>query len=205
MIIFGTRGVTYNHAEGRFYCPRCSSEQGYRHKRVRRFFTLYFIPIIPLDLLGEYAECGTCKSTWDLKVLAYNPAAEKKEFEAEFERAVKRVMVMMMLADGAVEDAEVQRIRQVYGNLAKVELTDADVHAEADRARAEKQSLDQFLQGVASKLNDSGKELVIKAAMLVAAADGDLAESELKLLSEIARALGMSQAHFKGVLEQQAA
>jgi tellurite resistance protein len=205
MIIFGTRGVTYNHAEGRFYCPRCSAEQGYHHKRVRRFFTLYFIPIIPLDLVSEYAECDTCKSTWDLKVLAYNPAAEKKAFEAEFERAVKRVMVMMMLADGNVEAAEVERIRQVYENLAKVQLTEADVHAEADKARAEKQSLDQFLQGVASKLNDSGKELVIRAAMLVAAADGNLAEAELKLLAEIARALGMSPAHFKGVIEQQAA
>lgn len=205
MIIFGTRGVTYNHAEGRFHCPRCSSEQGYHQKRVRRFFTLYFIPVIPLDLVGEYVDCDTCRSTWDLKVLEYNPAAEKKAFEAEFERAVKRVMVMMMLADGNVESSEVDRIREVYEQLANVKLTEADVHAEADKARAEKQSLDQFLQSVAARLNDNGKELVIKAAMLVAASDGNLAEAELKLLAEIARALGMSPAHFKGVLQQKAA
>jgi tellurite resistance protein len=205
MIIFGTRGVTYNHAEGRFHCPRCSSEQGYHHKRVRRFFTLYFIPLIPLDLLGEYADCDKCRSTWNLEVLAFNPAADKKAFEAEFERAVKRVMVMMMLADGNVEASEVERIREVYEQLADVKLSEADVHAEADKARAEKLSLDQFLQSVAARLNDQGKELVVKAAMMVAASDGNLADEELKLLTDIGRALGMTPAHLKGVLQQQAA
>jgi uncharacterized tellurite resistance protein B-like protein len=205
MIIFGTRGITYNNAEGRFHCPRCRSEQGYHQKRVRRFFTLYFIPVIPLDLLAEYIDCDACRSTWDNEVLSHNPAAEKKEFEAEFERAVKRVMVMMMLADGNVESSEVERIREVFEQIAGVKLSEADVHAEADKARAEKVSLDQFLQGVAARLNDNGKELVVKAAMLVAASDGNLAEEELKLLTDIARALGMSPSHLKGVLQQQAA
>jgi len=205
MIIFGTRGVTYNNTEGRFHCPRCKSEQGYHQKRVRRFFTLYFIPVIPLDLLAEYIDCDACRSTWDNEVLAYNPAAENKAFEAEFERAVKRVMVMMMLADGNVESSEVERIREVFEQIASVKLTEADVHAEADKVRAEKVSLDQFLKSVAARLNDNGKEMVVKAAMLVAASDGNLADEELQLLADIARALGMSKAHFEGVLHQKAA
>ena len=49
LIIFGTRGVTYSVATGEFHCPSCAIKRGYDHKRVRRFFTLYFIPLIPLD------------------------------------------------------------------------------------------------------------------------------------------------------------
>ena len=51
MIIFGTRGITYRMAAGRFACPSCGPGTGFTHRRVRRFFTLYFIPVIPLDQL----------------------------------------------------------------------------------------------------------------------------------------------------------
>ena len=43
MIIFGTRGVSSTTGSGRFYCPRCEQERPYHSKRMRRFFTLYFI------------------------------------------------------------------------------------------------------------------------------------------------------------------
>ena len=55
-IIFGTRGVTSKKDRGQFQCPQCGSGCEYVHKSVRRFFTLYFIPVIPLDHLGEIAE-----------------------------------------------------------------------------------------------------------------------------------------------------
>ena len=50
MIIFGTRGVTWNGESGEFVCPGCGgTTQQYTRKTIRRFFTLYFIPLIPLD------------------------------------------------------------------------------------------------------------------------------------------------------------
>jgi hypothetical protein len=51
MIIFGTRGITYTKDRGTFFCPGCSSEQPYEWKRVRRVFTLYFILVIPLNVV----------------------------------------------------------------------------------------------------------------------------------------------------------
>lgn len=64
MIIFGTRGITTTPEKGDFHCPSCDATQKYGLKRVRRFFTLYFIPLIPLNKLGEYVECVTCKDTY---------------------------------------------------------------------------------------------------------------------------------------------
>jgi len=68
-IIFGTKGVTSRIQEGQFHCPNCNSSQPYRHNKVRRFFTLYFIPLIPLGTIGEHVECETCKTIYNPNVL----------------------------------------------------------------------------------------------------------------------------------------
>lgn len=59
-ILFGFRGITYGKGKGTFQCPYCEEQTSYERKRVRRFFTLFFIPLIPLDLLLEYVECRRC-------------------------------------------------------------------------------------------------------------------------------------------------
>ena len=57
LIIFGTKGVTSTLSTGSFNCPGCSSQTHYDHKRVRKYFTLYWLPIFPgylaLHDLGE--------------------------------------------------------------------------------------------------------------------------------------------------------
>jgi tellurite resistance protein len=208
LIIFGTRGVTYTTAHGEFHCPGCDGRHEYHHKRVRRFFTLYFIPIIPLDMLGEYIECQNCKDTYKLNVLSYDPSAATGEkdgaFQAEFHAAVKRVMVMMMMADGRIDDEEVETIRLVFGKLSDREVSKEEVDKEVtavQSAQSEGQGLRQYLNNVSATLNDSGKELVVKAAFFVAAADGKITEEETALLAELAGALEMSPAHFKGVID----
>ena len=61
MIIFGTRGVTFTPEKGEFFCPGCCAERSFARKSVRRFFTLYFIPLVPLDKLGETKFVDTVK------------------------------------------------------------------------------------------------------------------------------------------------
>ena len=201
LIIFGTRGVTLTSNQGQFHCPDCGPS-GYRHRKVRRFFTLYFIPLIPLDVLGEYVECDKCKSTYKLAVLSHNPGASDAAFEAEFLGAVRRTMVLMCLADGRVDQQEVAMIQQVFGRIAKREISWQEVHAEIAAAQADGRPVAGFLAGsVAATLNDHGKELVVRAAFMVAAADGEFQEQERQLLADIGRALQMTPAHLNGVVE----
>jgi len=70
LIIFGRRAVTGSQGGGTFHCPSCGPNKAYTHKRVRSFFTLYFIPVIPLSTLGEYVECGTCQGKYKPEVLS---------------------------------------------------------------------------------------------------------------------------------------
>jgi len=69
LIIFGRRSTTRVRTHGTFACPRCGPGREYAHKEVRRWFTLYFIPVIPLGTVGEYLECGSCAGTFGLEVL----------------------------------------------------------------------------------------------------------------------------------------
>jgi len=200
MIIFGTRGVTYNAGDGDFHCPTCRDQQSYSHKRVRRFFTLYFIPLIPLGLNGEYIECGQCKGTYRTEVLDFDPEAGAVAFEAEFHRAIKRVMIEMMLVDGAVDAEEIEVVKDIYGQLAGTEISDDDVRKEIVEAETRTRDVAAALLEMAGNLNDNGKEMVVRAAYLVAAADGEFQEEEKELLGAIAQALQMSPSHVNGVI-----
>lgn len=201
MVIFGTRGVTYRHKAGAFYCPNCGPEQDFKHKRVRRFFTLYFIPVLPLDLLGEYVECARCRGTYHKDVLTFDPSAADAEFEAEFHGAIRRVMIKMMMADGVIDDEEITTITAIYAKLADKQLTETAIRDEAVELEGDDQSLKDYVASVRGNLNDNGKELVIRAALSVAAADGEIADEERLLLLEIGEAMEMSKAHVMGVLQ----
>ena len=82
-IVFGWRGITYTIGKGSFHCPGCGCQQMYRHRRSRRFFTLYFIPLIPLDKIGEFVECQICLQKWQPLVLspALQPAVGTENAE----------------------------------------------------------------------------------------------------------------------------
>ena len=172
----------------------------YRHKRVRRFFTLYFIPMIPLDLHGEYVECQRCRGTYLLDVLNFDPAAGQAEFEAELHRAIKQVMIAMIIADGVVEDEEVETVQNIYAQLTGNEISNEVLRMEISQAQTHVRSVTESLQQLAGTLNDNGKAMVIKAAFLVAAADGEFQEQERALIALIGQTLNMSAEHVNGVI-----
>ena len=200
MIFFGTRGLTYSVNKGDFYCPSCQSLRPYKQQRVRRFFTLYFIPLIPLDIHGEYIECQQCGNTYDEEVLNFDPQAGEVEFEAEFHQAIKRMMVAMMIADGTIEDSELEVIQNVYQKLTGIDLPQEVLGEEIRQTKVEGRDVTNTLAEIAGNLNDAGKEMVVKAAFLVAIADGEIQDEEKELISQIGHSLQMSSAHLQGVL-----
>ena len=61
MIILGNRPRTVKESSGNFYCPECNDYKTCSFKKVKNYFTLYFIPLFPISDLGEYIECSNCK------------------------------------------------------------------------------------------------------------------------------------------------
>ena len=72
--IFGSRNREKRLQVGQFYCPTCRQQRFYQHLRVSRYFTLYFIPIFPMNTLGEYLRCESCAGRFNPSVLQLNEA-----------------------------------------------------------------------------------------------------------------------------------
>jgi len=201
MSILGSQGKTEVIASGQFYCPSCDSQQAFEHKRVRRYFAVV-IPIMKLEELGQYVECQTCRRTWNPEVLNYDPDATAQEYAAEFELAMRRVMVLMMMADGEIHRNEIKTIQRLYKQIAQVELSRDQVWDEVAAARSDGHSIGEYLPAIVGRLNTDGRNLVLQAAILVAMADGSLGAEEESLLEDVARSLEMSADRVREVIAE---
>jgi uncharacterized tellurite resistance protein B-like protein len=110
---------------------------------------------------------------------------------SDFHFALRRVMVRMVLADGVIAAEEVATIQRIYGRVTGTEVSDVAVHEEVVRAMDDERSVEDFVAAIAGALAEPERGLIVEAAALVAVADGKLDESERKMLSAIADALGV--------------
>jgi tellurite resistance protein len=131
-------------------------------------------------------------NTYRPAVLEYDPAAAARTFEAAYQGGIKRVMVRTMLADGSIDEEELQLIRGVFLNLAGRALEPSELEAEIAAARRDPVDVAASLRELAGMLNDRGKTAVYKAAYLVAAANGTIDRAETELLNRVSQALGLT-------------
>jgi uncharacterized tellurite resistance protein B-like protein len=202
MIIVGTTGLTFTKDKGEFNCPQCGGGVDYRRKKVRCFFTLYFVPLIPMHSLGEYVECQRCQATYHLDILSWDPEAQATQAEAIFMVAVKQVMIAMLLADGVIDDDEVKELQTTFEDLAGVNVTEQDLREEIAVIQAEGSDALELVAQFAPTLNDKGKEILMTAAFQIAVADGHVDTTEKELLEQIADKLQISKWYLKGLLSE---
>ncbi len=201
MIIFGARGVKSTMKTGRFLCPQCANNQSYKHKKVTRFFTLYFIPLIPLGKAGEFVECQTCRGTFVPRVLDYNPTKDKKQFQSQYEKAMRHSMILMMLADGRIDEEELNIVQKIINKFGHNDISREDLNKLVDDVESKQEPLEKYLEKIATSLNEHGKEIILRCGLAVAAADGQIDKSEVELIKKMARIMEMSPSHLKGIMQ----
>lgn len=185
---------------GHFNCPQCAQSRSYRHRKVTRFFTLYFIPLIPLGRAGEYVECDTCKGTFIPRVLEQSSGQD--EFLANYEKAIRHSMVMVMLADGVIDDNEKEEVLGVINKFGHNDINMPQLEAYVEEVQVENEDVTTYLKRVGQSLNEHGKEAIIKSALSVAAADGHIDDSELTMISRMGQSMEMSSSHLKGIFSE---
>jgi len=199
VIIWGSRAVTSTLTEGTFFCPHCRSQQTYRKQRVRRFFTLYFIPLFPMATLGEYVECGVCKNTYKDAVLDYDPEAERRRFQQRYAAMVRSLVAGMAARAGNTSPDGQALVRTLYKEL---------VHADLVEPMTDTVPLDRLisdeLPALAGVLSDQGKESLVKAAHRAALLNGAMSAETSAAMAGVARALGITDAHLRGIMAETA-
>lgn len=198
MIIWGTRGVTSTTGSGHFYCPTCGGERGYEAKRMRRFFTLYFIPLIPMDTLQEWVECVQCKGGFKSEVLRYDPRSRQKALHLAVVTATRRVLA---IAAGSARPAPAVRAAalEAHRTLLNEEWPEPELDQDLARAFSPQATLEPVSR-VAGEVNADGKESILAHALHVARSGGALAPATAEALGAAATVLGVSEAHWRGIL-----
>lgn len=194
----GTMGITTKRDKGKFFCPSCINESSYQRKLVRRFLTVFFIPLIPLDVESDTLKCDVCGTQWLPDVLEFDPQAYRREFHTH----LLRVMVLLILDDGRINERQVAVMQEVYQEVAGHTLTRAQLATEFELAKQHNLSAVDYLRRVDLRLGEPAKDRIIRAAFLTATATGQLSELQQKQLSQFPAAMGIPETRFRRVIEQ---
>lgn len=200
--IAGTKGTTTTVKKGEFYCPQCKTYTRYLHQQVHQKATVFFVPVANLKLLGEYVECQSCNGTYELEVLKYDPEAEQKEFESLYRKGIKRVMTIMTLSDGKIEDSEIAMMKDIYRKVLGDELLDDEIEEEIAICKRYPTDLEEFVENLFPYLNEHGREMIFKICYYVAIADSKYSSEEEKFLNKVGQMLQLSSAHIKGIIAE---
>lgn len=192
MIIWGSRGLTSTVETGQFHCPQCETPRTFSLKQVRNFFTLYFIPLIPLNVSGRYVECGSCGGTFAEEITSYDPEQERLETQTQ----MLRVMIMAALADGEVDELERGEIKRQFMEMSGLPVPEATLNNEIAMANSSGADLNSYVGTLADSLSDHGKALIVKLAYHTMSAGGDLRPGHQTQLARLANTLGIPQEQY---------
>ena len=204
MIIIGEMNVTLKKGSGEFYCPLCSTQRPYAHRRVKRFITLYFVPVLPIATVSEHLRCDKCRQQFPLAALRKRAEDYQHEQRLEFANDVRRVMVLTMIADGQVSPQELEVIRGTYRQLCGGELSEEELMHDIQQAKRARVDATQYARAIAARRNEQEKEWILRGAFLVASASGPLSPERLDQLKGLPAALQVSEDRFREIIAQSA-
>ena len=194
LIIFGLRVFYRTIAQGTFHCRRCGGDRQYRHRAGRRWFTLFFLPVIPLNSVGEHVQCTTCRTRYVTDVLKVPTTAQMLAALPAGMRAA--ASVMLRAGDPASPVARQRTIEAVVAaGMPRYNQTmlngDLTVPFEAIRPA---------LNEVGAQLTVQAREWYLADVIRIGMSDGPLTEGERQAAVAVGHDLGMTYAQAIGVI-----
>ncbi|HEY5564843.1 MAG TPA: TerB family tellurite resistance protein, partial [Rhodothermia bacterium] len=145
-------------------------------------------------------ECFVCRDTFDAGVLSRHPNEDPRPLDAIYRELMLRVMVMIMETDNRIFNEEVLRICEIYEEIIGYRLPDRILEDEINAARSTERDVFDLVRGYAGRINDQGKEKVLRAAYHVAESDGDIGDKEQAFFMSLGVAMDMSLQQIDQVL-----
>jgi hypothetical protein len=194
LIIFGLRVFYRTIAQGTFHCRRCGGDRQYRHRAGRRWFTLFFLPVIPLNTVGEHVQCTTCRTRYVTEVLSQPTTAQ---MQAALPAGMRAAASAMLRSGDPASAVSRQRAIEAVISSGVPNYDEAMLNAD----------LVQPFEAIRPALNQVGGQLTVQArewylaeVIRIALADGPLSETERQAALAIGLDLGMTQAQVVGVV-----
>ena len=194
LIIFGLRVFFRTLAQGTFHCRRCGGDREYRHRAGRRWFTLFYLPVIPVNAVGEHGQCTSCNTRYVTDVLSQPTTAQ---MQAALPAGMRAAVSAMLRSGDPSSPVSRQRAIEAVIQSGVPDYDEAMLSAD----------LMQPFEAIRPALNQVGGQLAIQArewylaeVIRIAMADGPLSETERHAALAIGADLGMTQAQVVGVV-----
>lgn len=194
LIIWGLRVVYRTIGHGVFFCRKCGGDRDYRKRAGRRFISVFFIPLIPLNRTGVHVQCATCKTRYVTEVLKLPTAAQMQAALP----AGTRALIAVLLRAGDPADAAARRRAIEMAAAAGAQGYD-DAALDADLA-APHAAAQQPIAALGAQLKPEAREWYLAELVRIALADGPLTGAERMAAEAVARELGMTHAQAYGVI-----
>jgi len=194
LIILGLRVFYRTIAQGTFHCRRCGGDRPYRHRAGRRWFTVFLVPLIPLNSVGDHVQCLTCRARYVTEALSQPTTAQ---MQAALPVGMRASAAAMLRSGDPASPASRQRATEAV--LAAGVPGYDEPMLDADLARTSEETRPALNQ-VGAQLTIQAREWYLAEVIRIALADGPLTESERHAALAIGVDLGMTQAQVIGVI-----
>lgn len=178
------------------------------HKLYRRWFTLFFIPVIPLDELDRFYECDSCKSAYNenVKSLLTQSAESQKEQQSEAKKlfgiaVIASMMHMAMIDDDYAKEEE----REINDMIDHFPENKEELQALAEKIRVEGNKDNQVFNILNSARNQLSSEAllnILAQAGVVLLADGKIEKEEEDLMKDYLVACGLPKDMYRTIIDK---
>ncbi|MBW2981424.1 TerB family tellurite resistance protein [Candidatus Woesearchaeota archaeon] len=199
LILFGARTRISRSSENdvlKNACPSCGSDL--ELSNLKRWFTLYFIPIFPVSHIDTFYRCVKCKQTYkkEIKDMLNKNKKERQDFQKNakknFAVALAACMTHMAKADGKICKEEKEEIKKVTSKFPEFKN---DISKAVQKVTKSKDDDDVFkiLRSSQKYLTAEGVMLMVAQLAKVLLADGKIDKAEEKLMKDYLLALGLDR------------
>lgn len=194
LLIFGIRIRFRTLATVAFFCPRCGGDREGQRRAARRWFTLFWVPVLPLDQVGEVVECTTCHTRFEPAVADVPTSASLSEILGN----AVRVLAAMVVRTGDPTDASLRAA--AVANVRRVDDAYDDATLAADAAAVDPALAESYVAPLAEGLQVSGKERFLGDLVRIALAGGTVTADQRRVVDLAGRGLDLTPAHITGIV-----
>lgn len=128
--------------------------------------------------------------------------AKPKLDEISFDVIFLRSMITMVSADGNISDDELNSLKNIYKTVMAKDLAEDQLKEEILKTENWKEGILSYLERAQPHLKDEGKELIMKALLLLSYADGEMQETEKNVINNIAHRLKIDKDRFAKIYKE---
>lgn len=198
LLIFGFRIRFRTIATVAFFCPRCGGDRQGERRTARRWFTLFWVPLVPLNQVGEVVVCSTCHTRFEPDVADQPTTAALSEILGNAVRVLSAMVVRT--SEGEGDGAEAALRAAAVANVRKVDATYDDATLASDVAAVDPAVAGSYVTPLGAGLQVAGKERFLGDLVRVALAGGTLTADQRRVIDLAGRGLDLTPAHITGIV-----